>query len=835
MLMKSSLFFLSLILFPSLYAQDCHFTSVNPVLFSYKTEDVSITPPQKYNNGVHLLSPDPQQYPWESRLENGMPNAMVDPNGNISVYFSSFIVFSPTPPSKVGVMAFTNTTSDFMSWTRPNANLYWYNAAGKTADEKISPDYKPGYQNTNLVAVDIESLGIYDDKTALNPIKLIYMPQREFKYRYLGAYEMKRSFTPEGILTDFSKMKADRLQTQSIFTFQYINADTHMNWMFHNGRFFFTSRVNSRRSALLPGETVPFKKDPRRRFRRSTLTEVGEKIQSENVDFNVVLDCSTEKWEPYSMQPFRLPGFEKDIFLGLVTMYGVDKFPDVAQKQRTELAISNDGFHWRYIKPGTPFLDNSTNPSADDFGCINIATPIYHTKLHSGRNPLDPFFFYASSRIGHTEGRNPGISLAMSKYGKLAGLQAGNTEKIIYSVSPLNTPGMTLEQMPHFSISNAFAINAKFYPFILGDITEDPSGKNLTQLNSYAAVRIFAYNPNVSNGMGANLGGTFGSSQPKSHTISDDYMAVPFITNGIDGTSKEAILRYLKSVSNQHPQQIISIKEFEDIPIVFETRLKNSIFYGVEFCAAENNTVTVNIDKSNDFTPPIYWSFKPASPALSECYTEDFANINHTPNEMIPTQMEVGTIALKITPSKTDSDQTALRMYGNDQNYMSVDYLNNGNIRYYILKEGVEYLNMQVAPPAGNTFQGKELIVTIEVVKPKDRKYDQNYNEDTSIMRLKCPELNYEQTIRQRIIWNFRRDNPTPVDSCYARGYAYLPFSAFVGNMNKITIGGENETGKNKFTGSIHQIEIAKKLPQGSSDFWSDHSVATIRRKMSNK
>ena len=181
------------------------------------------------------------------------------------------------------------------------------------------------------------------------------MPQREFQYRFLGAYEIDRSFTSTGVLSGFTAMKSDRKQKQKVLTFKNINADTHMNWMKHLGFFFFTSRVNSRRSALKPGEVPPFATDPRKRFRRNTITELGGQITSKSVDYNVVLDYSTKQWEPYSMQPFRLPGFEKDIWMGLATMYGVEGYPDIEKKQRTELVISNNGKDWYYLKPGTPF------------------------------------------------------------------------------------------------------------------------------------------------------------------------------------------------------------------------------------------------------------------------------------------------------------------------------------------------------------------------------------------------------------------------------------------------------------------------------------------------
>lgn len=819
------------------WAQDRHFTAINPALFSYSTEDVYINSPQKFNDGAHLLEPDPERYPWEERLENGMPNVVINSGGNVSIYFSSFLIFSPTPPSRVGVMVFHNSTSNFYSWTRPALNLYWYNAKGATADEKITPTYRSSYQSTNLVAVDIESLGIYDDGTASKPIKLIYMPQREFQYKYIGVYEMNKWYTPEGILAGFANMKEDRKQKQIILTFKHINADTHMNWMKYNGKYFFTSRVNSRRSALNPGEVPPFSTDPRKRFRRSTITELGSQITSKNVDFNVVLDYSTKQWEPYGMQPFRMPGFEKDIWMGLVTMYGVEGYPDIEKKQRTELAISNNGKDWYYLKPGIPFLDNGTNPQADDFGCINIATPVYKTKLHGSLNPNDPFFYYASSRIRHEEGRNPGISLAVSRYGKLAGLKATSLKKF-YSMTPLSYPEITISDMPKFSMKNAFTIGAAFYPFILGDITDDPTNKPLTQINSYVYVRMFAYDPNAAYGKGAYLGGTLGSSKEGTHYISNDYVAISLKSNGLSGTSKETLLEYLRTCSDAEPTKIISIKELQDIPIVFEAGVKNATFYGIEFKQASDHTISINVDYANNFSPTGIWNFQPSTPILTQCHTENFMERKRTPNQIIPTQMEFGSIALRVNPQKVSGIQTIMRMSGDNENYLSIDYLSNGIFRYHLVKEGTDYLNMQIAPPAGKSFQGKDVIITVEAVKLNNRKYKKDYKEETAIMRVKCPSLNFEKILPQDIIWNFRRDVPTPVDSSYARGYAYLPFSAFVGNMNKIIVGGSSETCEDKFTGSIYQVQVAPKLPTGNSDFWSNvssNNQAIIRQKELNE
>ena len=62
------------------------YSAVNPALFLYTTDDVYIKPLTKYNNGSNIIRPNPTLYPWETYLENGMPNIIRDPNGNLSIY-----------------------------------------------------------------------------------------------------------------------------------------------------------------------------------------------------------------------------------------------------------------------------------------------------------------------------------------------------------------------------------------------------------------------------------------------------------------------------------------------------------------------------------------------------------------------------------------------------------------------------------------------------------------------------------------------------------------------------------------------------------------------------
>lgn len=802
------------------FSQD-RYSAVNPALFTYTPRDVYIQQPQKYNNGRQLISPDPQRYPWEGRLENGMPNTLVAPNGDISIYISSFLIFSPTPPSKVGVMVYSNTSNSLDNWRRPNTELYWYNSSGTTADEKILSNPTAQTIPTNIVAVDLESMGIYDDSASTKPVKLIYMPQREFFYKYLGAYEGERNFTADGVLSVFSDMKQNRRANQKVFTFKNINADTHMNWMKRNGIYSFTSRVNSRRSALKKGEVPPFEKDPRKRYRRSTITEVGRKIENKNTTFDVVLDYPVKEWEPYGMQPFRLSGFDKDVWFGLVTVYGVEGYPLTEKKQRTELAISNNGKDWRYLKPGVPFLDNGAEPRADDFGCINISTPISNTRFHGGRNPNDPFFFYASSNIKHEEGRNPGISLAISKYGKIAGLSAGMEEKTFYSVSPMVTP-IAIGEMIQFSVPKAFALAAEFYPYILADITQDP--RIISTPDSYVKVKLYAYNPGAKNGLGHYLGGCMGSSQQGSGIVSDNYESIGIPDGSSDGKSKNYLLRYVKSLSDASPRKIFSIKEMKGIPVILQASVKNAKFYGVEFRTKGNNNSIVNLEKANNYAPLNVWTFKPVQPVLRDCYKEDFSTNLVIPNAVKPTQRETGSIAVKIRPQNQPYEQIIYKMYDDPENYLTLSYTDDGNIRYRLVKENTDFLDMNIAPPTPRAFENEDVTITIEAVEHTKRKYDPSFTEETTVFRVNCPSLHFEKILRQRIIWNWRHSVPNSVDSAYARGFAHLAFSNFVGHMNQIVVGG-NETCANKFTGSIYQIQISGALPKGASDFCSNKAL----------
>mgnify|MGYP004444746015 FL=1 len=99
------------VIFSPLYGQrSVKYSSVNPAMTIYSSNDVFLACPTKYKNGENIIKPNPSLYPVEGRLENGMPNVIVSPEGNVSIYVSSFLVYAHTPPSKVGAMVYTNSS-----------------------------------------------------------------------------------------------------------------------------------------------------------------------------------------------------------------------------------------------------------------------------------------------------------------------------------------------------------------------------------------------------------------------------------------------------------------------------------------------------------------------------------------------------------------------------------------------------------------------------------------------------------------------------------------------------------------------------------------------------
>lgn len=793
------------------------FSAVNPGLVLYRPSDIVIIPPVKYKNGMNIITPNPQLCPWESRLENGMPNVIVDEYGNTSIYLSSFVAYAEKPPSKVGALVYTNNTQFIENWKRPDAGLFWFDPKGSTGDAKIKLTPGEGFLSTNIVAVDIESVGIFDDYSlSKQAIKLIYLPQRESHNSIISGYQMDKKFDANGILQGFSDMKYDRQSKQKNFMFNFINGDTHMGYLKYNNIYSFVSRLNAKRSFIRDGETLPFRPDARKRYRRETWSQLSEGFESQHVDLNIALDMSTPQWEPYSMQPMQFPEFNKDIWWGLVTMFGTEGDPDVQHKQRTELAISCDGKHWRYLKPGTPFLDNGADPTAADAGCINIAIPVNNTKFSSDSREL--FYFYAASNLRHVTGRNPGVSLATGRSGKWAALHAEPNE-----VKDFRSPIIQNQEssMPQYSLYRAMYLGSESFPRILADVTTDPTGKTLDQMRSYAAVLIYAYDSTREQGLGDPLCASLGMPQKGTLQPSDNYEVYPFMKNGMNGNNKEMLFNYLRNQSRKKPSEIISVKELAPIPVVVQTLLKNTNYYGVSFtCGNHFVEGPLNLENISDYKPKNIWSYKPIP---GEFYTIDFSNKSLIPNEVLPVNRTTGTVAIEAIPKLGSSNQMLLRMYAEgNNNDITFELTPKGEILYTLNKDGSPFAQMTIEPPIGKSFENKKITILLEVVPQKERKYGKEQTEDVALLTLKCPEINYEKSVPQSILWSWKHPEGqiTDSDRANARAFAFLEFSSFVPGVNKITVGAVDSSGKSKFSGNILKVQVADKLPNGNDDFW---------------
>lgn len=828
--------FLFLVSFISLNAQETYnvrYSAVNPALFLYQNGDVFVNSPQKYNNGNHLIIPSPVAYPWEAHLENGMPNVFVDSNKNVSVYISSFLIYNPSGGSKVGAMVYANNTNNLGNWSRPNAELYWYKASGATPDEKISSTNVPGSIPTNIVAVDIESLSFLEETiNRIKKVRAVYSPQRQSVSNLLAVYDMDRTFTTNGILSGFNNMKQDRLQKQKMLHYKFTNGGTHLNLFKQHGKYYLNGRVNTRRTYLQPGEVPPFNPDPRKRFRRSTVSELGNDVVSGNYDYYTALDMSTTEWEPYSIQSFKLPGYDEDIQWGLITMYGTDGIKSLEMKQRTELAFTVDGIHWKYLKPGTPFLDNGTDPNSDDYGCINIAKPVWGTKFYS--DPRRLLYFYASSNHRHVITRQTGISLATGILGKLAGLHAADQVKSFTSMNPKSNPQVETSDMIHFYVSKAFGVGKEFCPYILADITEDPRGKLIKDLNSYVALSIYEYDAQISDGKGKRLGAVLGSSIKGSTAVSNDFESVGIMSSGKDMTSKSVVLDYLRDYSKKHPKQIVDFNTMAPIPVFLEVSVKNATFYGIEFKnQSENRDVAVDLTRASSLNKQDLWEYKPTSPQKKTCQSFDFSNAKELPNMSLPIDMSHGAFAFKVVPESSGNDQVIFKMSGDNNNYLSLVYTSGGKYQYELVKDGIPFNKLEIEPPTGKSFVGKASTITLEGIPYRDRKYLKGYTEDVTVMRVSVPSMSFEATVHEPITWNWKHQTGqiTQSDTAVARAFAYVPFTTFVAGMTKINVGGNSDSCDKNFLGVIEQIEVSDGLPSGDKDFWF---VSTTRNIVAN-
>ena len=116
------------------------------------------------------------------------------------------------------------------------------------------------------------------------------------------------------------------------------------------------------------------------------------------------------------------------------------------------------------------------------------------------------------------------------------------------------------------------------------------------------------------------------------------------------------------------------------------------------------------------------WSYIPATPS-SPYSTQDFSHLVRLPNQKMPVDKTMGSIAVKLTPVSGTSQQAVLRLYGTENDDIGIYYNSSGGFQYEMRKDGIPFANMTIAPPTGKSFANKEVILTFEAVKNTDRKY----------------------------------------------------------------------------------------------------------------
>ena len=130
---------------------------------------------------------------------------------------------------------------------------------------------------------------------------------------------------------------------------------------------------------------------------------------------------------------------------------------------------------------------------------------------------------------------------------------------------------------------------------------------------------------------------------------------------------------------------------------------------------------------------------------------------------------------------------------------------------------------MNVTPPAGKSFYNHEISIFLEVVPPAKRKYGTGIKESVAVLTVKCPDLNFEQSVPQPILWNWKHPEGSITDSdkANAQAFAFLEFTSFVPSIYKLTIGASDEAKTDLFTGTIQKVQIADALPTGATDYWN--------------
>lgn len=145
--------------------------------------------------------------------------------------------------------------------------------------------------------------------------------------------------------------------------------------------------------------------------------------------------------------------------------------------------------------------------------------------------------------------------------------------------------------------------------------------------------------------------------------------------------------------------------------------------YGIKFNKGKgSDEASLDLTAPSNYEGGNLWSYIPATPS-SPYSTQDFGHLVRLPNQKMPVDKTMGSIAVKLTPVSGTSQQAVLRLYGTDNDDIGIYYNSSGAFQYEMRKDGIPFANMTIAPPTGKSFANKEVILTFEAVKNTDRKY----------------------------------------------------------------------------------------------------------------
>lgn len=174
---------------------------------------------------------------------------------------------------------------------------------------------------------------------------------------------------------------------------------------------------------------------------------------------------------------------------------------------------------------------------------------------------------------------------------------------------------------------------------------------------------------------------------------------------------------------------------------------KNAVLYGIKFDKDKgSDKALLGLTAPLNYRGGNLWSYIPVAPS-SPHSTQDFSHLIKLPNQEMPIDKIMGSIAVRLTPVPGTSQQAVLRLYGTDNGDIGTYYNFSGAFQCEMRKDGIPFANMMIVPPTGKSFTNKEAMLTFEAVKNTDRKYARSQKKESAVSRVSCPIINYEKTV----------------------------------------------------------------------------------------